>query len=84
MIATGNRHRKKQSGADANRVRTLCSAALVIVASTHAAKAQSQFDKLLSRLPASTNALMVIDVEGIHRSALAVKEGWKDQHETPM
>ncbi len=43
--------------------------------------AQSRFDDLLRQIPPSANTLMVIDVEAVHRSPLAVREGWANQHE---
>jgi hypothetical protein len=46
------------------------------------AEAQGRFDDLLRRIPASANALMVIDVKGVHSSPLAVKEGWSDRHQS--
>ncbi len=43
--------------------------------------AQSSFEDLLRRIPNSANALMLVDVKGVHSSPLAVKEGWKSEHE---
>jgi hypothetical protein len=43
--------------------------------------AADKFEPLLKRLPASTNAIMVVDVAALHKSPLAVKENWKDLHE---
>ena len=45
------------------------------------AVAETPFDNLLRRVPSGANAVMVIDVTAVHSSPLAVREGWKDQHE---
>ncbi len=82
MTAISVQHQQQRRAKVVSQTRLLVIAAIAIITSDHAAVAQGQFDKLLSRLPVSTNALMVIDVESVHRSALAVKEGWKDRHET--
>lgn len=55
--------------------------ALLILVPSEIAEAQGRFDDLLYRIPASANALMVIDVKAVHSSPLAVKEGWASQHE---
>ena len=81
-ISVQHQHQQQRRAKVVSQTRLLVIAAIAIITSDHAAVAQGQFDKLLSRLPVSTNALMVIDVESVHRSALAVKEGWKDRHET--
>lgn len=36
---------------------------------------------MLKRIPASANAVMVIDAEAVFSSPIAVKEDWKNQHE---
>ena len=54
----------------------------LIAISSKIGQAQGRFDDLLRRLPASTNALMVIDVKAVHNSPLATKEGWKAQHQS--
>jgi len=41
--------------------------------------AQGEFETLLKRVPASANSILVIDVEALLESPLAVKEGWKEQ-----
>jgi hypothetical protein len=41
----------------------------------------SDFDDLLKRLPSQSNLLVVMDIASIHESPVAVKEGWKQQHE---
>ncbi|NOX55373.1 MAG: hypothetical protein GXP27_13235 [Planctomycetes bacterium] len=56
-------------------------AALVLFSALSVANAAGRFDDLLYRVPRSANALLVIDVKGVHSSPLAVKEGWKSQHE---
>ena len=38
-------------------------------------------NNLLRRFPPNTNALVVIDVAGVHSIPLAVREGWKNKHE---
>ncbi len=43
--------------------------------------ARAQFEDLLKRIPSSANAIVVIDVAGVHNSALARKEGWAKKHE---
>lgn len=43
--------------------------------------AWAQFDDLLKRIPSSANAIVVIDVEGVHKSTLAQKERWQKKHE---
>lgn len=52
-----------------------------LMLSVQHAPAEGRFDDLLYRIPASANALMVLDVKAIHRSPLAVREGWRDQHQ---
>lgn len=41
--------------------------------------AQGDFDSLLKRVPASANAILVIDAKALLSSPLAVKEGWKER-----
>ncbi len=53
----------------------------LILTATNIATAQTPFDNLLRRVPSGANAVMVIDVSAVHSSPLAVREGWKDQHE---
>ena len=62
-------------------VRSNCLALVFALTAWHAACAQDGFEALLRRIPASANAIMVIDVAAVHSSPLAVKEGWKDTHE---
>ena len=55
---------------------------LLVGFSTEFVSGQGRFDDLLVRLPASTNALMVVDVQAVSRSPLAVREGWLKQYES--
>lgn len=59
---------------------SLCSCWLLwlCVAST----AQAQFKELLTRIPPSANALVLIDVDEVLKSPKAVREHWKDSYET--
>ena len=43
--------------------------------------AWAQFDDLLKRIPSNANSLVVIDVNALHSSALARKDGWLKKHE---
>ena len=61
---------------------TVAAAVLLVGLSAQAVSAQGRFDDLLMRLPDSTNALMLIDVEALRRSPLAVREGWQKQYES--
>jgi hypothetical protein len=38
-----------------------------------------QFSDLLSRVPGSANALVLIDVDAFYRSPMAVRKGWKEK-----
>lgn len=49
--------------------------------SLYEAPAWAQFEDLLNRIPSSANSIVVIDVTGMHASALARKEGWEKKHE---
>ena len=52
----------------------------LVVASLSPAAAEEPFEELLGRVPAGANSLMLIDVDAVHASPIAVREGWKDQH----
>ena len=41
-----------------------------------------QFDDLLRRLPGSANALVLIDVDAVYRSPMALRKGWKEHFAT--
>src|SRR5438094_925234 len=43
--------------------------------------AGESFAELLRRVPAQANAVLLIDVDAVHRSPQAVKEGWAKNHE---
>ncbi len=49
--------------------------AFAVLAASHGAPARS--DELLRRVPASANALMVIDVKALAVTPLAVQQGWQ-------
>jgi hypothetical protein len=40
-----------------------------------------KFEDLLKLIPDSANAVVVIDVAGVHRSPVALRERWKETHE---
>jgi len=66
-------------------VRTLTViAACLLIAPFYEASAWAQFENLLNRIPASANSIVVIDVSGVHSSALATKEGWQKNMKPPM
>ena len=39
----------------------------------------AQFDDLLRRIPGSANSLVLIDVDGLYRSPMAMQKGWKEK-----
>jgi len=41
----------------------------------------ADFRDLMRLVPPSANAILVIDVNAVHISPIAVREGWKDRHE---
>ena len=43
--------------------------------------APAQFEDLLKKVPPLTNALVVIDVDGLKKAPLAIKEKWAESHE---
>jgi len=55
----------------------LCSFVLQIAAS----HAIAQFDELAAKIPASANAIVLLDGQRLLASPLAVKEGWKEKYE---
>jgi len=59
--------------------RIALSAALLV--GLTAATASAQYEDLLRRIPATANAIMVVNVKGLHDSPLGRAEGWKDQME---
>ena len=73
-----SRWQRQQSG---TRIVAGAFVSLIVLLSSGSAEAQGRFDDLLRRIPASANALMVIDVKAVHSSPLAVKEGWNDRHQ---
>lgn len=69
----------KQTQHPSNRKSTigLLLTVMLLFGLTTTANAQTiLFDKLLQNLPDSTNAIVAIDVEGVLKSPIAVKEGW--------
>jgi hypothetical protein len=57
-----------------------CTLIALVLAVVPMARA-SNVDDLLKRLPAQSNLLVVMDIASVHESPVAVKEGWKEQHE---
>jgi hypothetical protein len=54
-------------------------ALLAALSSPPAAKAQ--FEQLLTKIPSSANAVVLLDAERLFASPLGVREGWKDKYE---
>lgn len=50
----------------------------LVVSSAQAAR---PWDDLLRRVPESANAILLIDVKGMHESPLGMKENWAKTHE---
>lgn len=42
--------------------------------------AHAQFKDLARRVPDTANAIVIVNVDKVHQSPLAVREGWKDDH----
>ena len=56
---------------------------LALFAGSHtSAVALADFNDLLRRVPGNANLLVMIDVEKMHASEYAKKQGWKKKHET--
>ncbi len=51
-----------------------------ILLSVLANSAQAQFKDLARRVPGTANALVIVNVDKVHQSPLAVREGWEDEH----
>jgi len=60
----------------------LCGWMLAFVCLISAKPAQAQFDGLLKRIPPSANALVLIDVDAVHKSPKAIRERWQETYET--
>jgi hypothetical protein len=43
--------------------------------------ADDSLDEMLARIPAQANRILVIDVPGLHKSPLGVRENWAKRHE---
>jgi len=61
--------------------RVVVAAVFISLVANTSAQSQPKFDDLLRRIPPTANAIVVMDVAGIHESALAKKEGWMNKHE---
>ncbi|MCA8998265.1 MAG: hypothetical protein KDA80_14800 [Planctomycetaceae bacterium] len=55
--------------------------ALFVVCCGHEVFAQGEFQNLLQKVPNSANAIMCIDAEAVHASAMAKANGWDQKHE---
>src|SRR5262245_41132488 len=42
---------------------------------------RAQFDELLAKIPASANAVALLDAQRLFTSPIGVREGWKDKYE---
>jgi hypothetical protein len=61
----------------------LCVGAFATAVSLQGARpAFGQFSDLLSRLPGSANSLVMIDVDAVYRSPMALRKGWKEHFAT--
>lgn len=54
---------------------------LCLVLASYSGIAYAQFGDLIKRVPARANTLVLLNVDQIHASPLARKEGWREEHE---
>jgi len=62
-------------------LRQFASLCLVLLLGTTVPTARAQYGELVRRLPNETNAILLLNVDQLHRSPLAVKEDWRADHE---
>jgi hypothetical protein len=55
--------------------------AVSVFASAATPAAQAQFETLAASVPASANAIALVDVKGLFDSPLAAREGWKEKYD---
>ena len=58
-----------------------CTVAFTLVLWTVPPASAQQYEDLLQRIPGDANAIVLIDVTGVHNSPLAIQENWKETHE---
>lgn len=56
-------------------------AALIAAGTANVLRAEEDFPRLVSRIPATANAICLIDAEGLRFSELGKKENWADKNE---
>ncbi len=63
------------------RTSVLVHAVVAVVVATSTNVAFAQFGDLIKRVPERANTLVLLNVDQIHNTPLAKKEGWREKHE---
>jgi len=60
------------------RRRSFLLALSLVLSSMSAAPLFAQFDKLLGRIPTTTNTIILLNAEKVMNSEVALRDGWRD------